>query len=611
MSQRDDEVVDVLIRLSQGDMSARVARTYTQDVDDAIAYCINMLASEFGRMTDERERNVRHLEDGVTALSKSFAALAGGDYSARVARNGTGDPVDVLARLFNDTAAQIQEAVLAIDEQRAVLEAMLEALPDPVLLLDAGGKVLRANGAAVALFGQREALMGMPLWELAAEDERPFIVSLADRVARGPVRNRDTGFRIAGGQATLPVSASGYGGAEGRIGGVVVVIHDDRDLRAARAQLQMTDRLAAMGTIAAGVAHEINNPLAFVISNLDFVMEALGDDETALHDEDGQEIRDALAAAHRGSDRVRQIVQDLQTFSVADRDTIEPLDVNQLVQTAVSILNNQTRHHATVVLDLGSVPLVEANETKLGQVFINLIHNAAQSIPSGHASDNTIRIATTVGGASSVVVTVQDTGKGIEPRHMSRIFDAFYTTKPAGAGTGLGLAICQQVVSKLGGHIAVESTVGMGTTFTVTLPAARPSAMISEAPPVEAAQVARRRILVIDDEIEVGQSVRRILRRQHDVDAVQRAHAALELLQASRYDVILCDMMMPEMDGISFYRQLESARPELAGRVVFMSGGAFSPEARAFLATHRGPTVQKPFQARTLRTLIETVVNDG
>jgi PAS domain S-box-containing protein len=611
VTERSEKLIDVLVRLSQGDLSARIERTYDLDVDDAVAYCINMLAAEFERLLSEREQNVWYLSVAVNLLSTSFMALAEGNYDVRVPRNNTGDPVDELARMFNETVVKVQAAVLAIEEQRNALEATLEAMLDPMLLLNPSGIIRRGNGAAATLFEvDADELVGTPLSALTTPDELPFVSSLPDLVARSPIRDRETEFQIANGRAALPVSASAYRDSEQRVKGIVVVIRDDRDLRDARAQLQMTDRLTAIGTIAAGVAHEINNPLAFVISNLEFLMEELDGKAITVSEEDGAEIRAALAAAHRGSERVRQIVQDLRTFSRADRDSFRPVDVNQLIKTALAMLDNEIRHHAQVVLEVGDIPQVEANEAKLGQVFLNLIHNAAQAIPPGRASENTIRITSACDPTGRVVVTVQDSGQGIERRNLGRIFDAFFTTKPVGVGTGLGLSICHQVVSKLGGTIAVDSMVGKGTTFTVSLPPSQRPAASAEAA-AEVPSTTRRRILVIDDEIEVGQAVRRILRRLHDVDAVQRADVALKLLATTPYDVILCDVMMPEMTGMEFYERLQVEMPTLVDKVIFISGGAFSTEAREFLLSQAGSTVEKPFEARALRGLIDKVVGDG
>ncbi len=612
MSDENQRIVDVLIRLAQGDLGARVERTFDRGTDDAMAYCINVLATEFERLVNEREQNVRYLEDAVSVLSDSFVALAAGDYEVRVPRTRAGDPVDELARLFNETAIEVQRAVVALEEQRSVLEATLEAMLDPVLLLDPSGEILRANGAAASLFGRgADALMGESLGALVADDEQAFVGTLATQVAQRALRDRETAFRVATGRAALPMSASGHRDAEGRVKGIVVLVRDDRDLRAARAQLQMTDRLAAMGTIAAGVAHEINNPLAFVLSNLEFLLEELSPDALARLDLDATEVREALTAAHRGSERVRLIVQDLRSFSRTDGDSFRPVDVNQLITSAVAMLDNEVRHHARVVLALGDVPRVEANEAKLGQVFLNLVHNAAQAIPPGHASENTITVRSGTDARGHVVVSVQDTGQGIELRHRERIFDAFFTTKPVGVGTGLGLSICHQVVSKLGGQITVESVVGAGTTFRVSLPPSQRPDTEPDASAPEAGDAPRRRVLVIDDEVEVGQSVRRILRRRHDVDVVQRADVALRLLDTTPFDVILCDVMMPEMTGMEFYERLGALHPELLGSVVFMSGGAFSPEAREFLKAQRGPTLEKPFETRALRKLIDEVTGDA
>jgi PAS domain S-box-containing protein len=611
VTDANQKIVDVLIRLSQGDLSARMERTRDRDVNDAIAYSINVLASEFEKLLAEREQNVWYLSVAVNLLSTSFMALAEGNYDVRVPRTNTDDPVDALARMFNETVVKVQKAVLAIEEQRNALEATIEAMLDPVLLLTPNGTIRRGNAAAATLFDvDADALVGTAFSKLTTPEDLPFATGLDERVAREPIRDRETEFEIANGRATLPVSASAYHDSEGHMKGIVVLIRDDRDLRDARAQLQMSDRLTAMGTIAAGVAHEINNPLAFVISNLEFLIEELDETATTVFEDGGKEVRAALAAAHRGSERVRQIVQDLRTFSRADRESFRPVDVNQLIKTAVAMLDNEIRHHASVVLELGEIPDVEANEAKLGQVFLNLIHNAAQAIPPGRASENTIHVTSARDSTGRVVVTIQDSGQGIERRHVDRIFDAFFTTKPAGVGTGLGLAICHQVVAKLGGSISVDSTVGEGATFTVSLPPSqRPSASLEAK--VEATSTTRRRILVIDDEIEVGQAVRRILRRRHDVDVVQRADVALEILATAPYDVILCDVMMPEMTGMEFYDRLRAEMPALVDKVLFISGGAFSPEAREFLLTHAGTIVEKPFETRALRSLIDKVVGDG
>jgi len=551
----------------------------------------------------------------VRELSESFLALAGGNYEVRAKRSGNGDAIDVLSFLFNNTAEEIGDAVAELERRRSVLEAILESMIDGVLLLNAQGFIKRCNAAISRLLGYPgELLIGRAIGELLDPREADFAARLATEVQREPFRDRSTEFRPASGQTfAMAVSGSTYRDAKGVFSGIVLVIRDDRQLRQAQAQLQMTDRMAAVGTVAAGVAHEINNPLAYVMSNLDYVVEELVEsaEDGELDSERREEIMRALKAAQRGADRVRQIVGDLKTFSRVDRDTVRRLDLHKLVDSSVAMLKNELRHHAHLVKEYGEIPAVEANEARLGQVFLNLIQNAAQAIPEGHADRNQIRLITTTLASGEACVEIRDSGCGIPPENLHRIFDAFFTTKPIGVGTGLGLSICHQIVTSLGGRIEVESQVGVGSVFRVVLPAARRDRE-DGASPVPRAPVASRRfrILVLDDEVEVGEAVRRILGKEHEVDLATRGSVALELIAQRSYDLVLCDLLMPEMTGMEFYERVAEQRPELLGRIVVMTGGAFSPGARSFLDRIANVRIEKPFDNRMLRELVATVATE-
>jgi CheY-like chemotaxis protein len=258
------------------------------------------------------------------------------------------------------------------------------------------------------------------------------------------------------------------------------------------------------------------------------------------------------------------------------------------------------------VRQFGDVPRVYANEARLGQVLLNVIVNAAQAIPEGKASENTITIATRR-LAEMVAVEVTDTGGGIAPDILPRIFDVFFTTKAIGVGTGLGLAICHRILTAMNGRIEAESQLGCGTTIRVVLPRARtgrtlgvpilPSPLDEPPPP--------RSVLAIEDEPAVGRTIQRLL-IPHRVTVVTRAREALARIGAGeRFDVILCDVMMPEMTGIDFHAQLRETRPDLADGVIFLSGGAFTPRAREFFARVPNPRVDKPIDAAKLRSLVE------
>jgi CheY-like chemotaxis protein len=270
---------------------------------------------------------------------------------------------------------------------------------------------------------------------------------------------------------------------------------------------------------------------------------------------------------------------------------------------------NEIRHRARVNKNYGQVPSVLANESRLGQVFLNLIVNAAQAIPEGRADANEIRLSTRTHGPAGefVLVEVADTGSGIPPAIRHKLFDPFFTTKPAGVGTGLGLAICHRIVTGLGGDISVTSEVGKGTTFRILLPIA---AVREEAPNPPAAAIVtgqrRGRILVVDDEKVVATAVRRVLGDDHDVKVLTSAQEALRRISGGeRFDVILCDLMMPVMTGVELHSELARTAPDQAACMVFLTGGAFTPRARAFLDEVPNPRLDKPFELSTLRALVQ------
>jgi two-component system cell cycle sensor histidine kinase/response regulator CckA len=320
-----------------------------------------------------------------------------------------------------------------------------------------------------------------------------------------------------------------------------------------------------------------------------------------------------IEVSREGAERVRHTVRDLKTFSRSDDDRRSLVDVRRVLDASINIAWNEIRHRAQLVRDYGDVPPVQANESRLGQVFLNLVVNAAQSLPVGKVVTNEIRIRTRADDRGRVVVDVTDTGPGIAKENLDRLFDPFFTTKPVGVGTGLGLWICQGIVNTLGGEITVASELGRGTTFSIALPAAPVAAEPKSAPASDSSPAARRgRLLIIDDETPLAQILATALYAEHDPVVTSSGREALALLaRDDRFDTILCDLMMPDMTGMDVYEHLHAERPALAKKLVFVTGGAFSPRAREFLDTVENETVEKPFDMARLRQLLRARIKSA
>jgi signal transduction histidine kinase len=373
-------------------------------------------------------------------------------------------------------------------------------------------------------------------------------------------------------------------------------------------QLLISDRMVSMGTLAAGVAHEINNPLAAVMANLDMAAQEISERSKKVGiAAEFAEVQAELHDAREAAERIRNLVRDLRIFSRSDEGKVGIVDLQRLMESTLRMAWHEIRHRARLVKNYAKTPAVEASDSRLGQVFLNLVINAAQAIPEGHVDSNEIRISTSTNGTGQVVVDISDTGAGMPPEVLRRLFTPFFTTKPAGLGTGLGLSICRRIVSELGGTIDVQSELGHGSTFRVSLPAARPRVGEDEGPlaPRETGSKRRGRILVVDDEPMISKVVQRALSPDHDVTTISNAEEVLRRIVAGeRFDVILCDLLMPQMTGMDLHAELLRVEGDQAGRMVFLTGGAFTPRARAFLDEVPNHRIEKPFAAPHLRALI-------
>jgi signal transduction histidine kinase len=377
-------------------------------------------------------------------------------------------------------------------------------------------------------------------------------------------------------------------------------------------RLEEAERFAALGRLAATVGHEVNNPLAYLMINVDLVETDLdgmadgpGEGPVLAERDHLRRLTDLLGECRVGLERIRDVVRNLQSLSRPPQPTRGPLSTNDVLDQAIAMSRYKVEHRATVVRDFGELPAVVGDPSALGQVFLNLLLNAADALPEGHARENQITIRSWTDG-SEVLVEISDTGAGIPRDALPHLFEPFFTTKAMGHGTGLGLSISQRIVLDHRGRIEAFNNPERGATFRVALPTA-PTGAPRRAPerlPAAPAS-ARGRVLVIDDEPITGRTIEAALAGEHDVVPVSLAHEALARLAAGeRFDVVLCDLQMPEMTGREFYEQILSDWPHAARNVVFMTGGAISPEIRDFMHRISGQVFFKPFRIDELREMV-------
>ena len=505
-----------------------------------------------------------------------------------------------------------RQAERAVRRSEAAFRTLIEAAPDGIAVYREG-RLVFVNPAFVSELGydSSEELLGRQAEELVHPDHREQFQEHTRRMLDSwkPVPPREKQLlrrddRVLWVEiATLPIDFDGEPS-------ILLFARDLTERKEMAARLAQADRMASVGTLAAGVAHEINNPLAYVLGSMDLCRRQL--DRLGHLADRGPEtgaaleaMRDCVDNAREGAERVRVIVRDLMTFSRAESDALVAVDVEAALDSSVNLVWNEIRHRARLVKSYSGVPPVLADEARLGQVFVNLLVNAAQAIPEGDSQNSEILISTSVEG-DRVVIDVEDTGAGIPPDELVRVFEPFYTTKPMGAGTGLGLSICHGIVSALGGEITAESQPGRGSRFRVSLPVAPEEAHVEpveERGPVPASKGAR--ILVIDDEPLLGQTLRLAFQGHHQVVVVTSGREALLRMAEDRaFDLVLCDLMMPDISGIAVYEEVFERDPELASRFAFMTGGAFTDRARDFLERYEGPHLDKPFDISQVEALL-------
>jgi signal transduction histidine kinase len=464
------------------------------------------------------------------------------------------------------------------------LQLIVTRNADAIVVVDDDQNVRYSNIAAEELLGPNIA--GRKL-ELPLTPQTPTEIEIAD--ALGDLRVCELRVDRIAWEGSLAHLAS---------------IRDVTDVRRSRElerQLMRSSRLAAIGQLASGVSHEINNPISYVAANLDAVRRTTAQVReriAASHPElleSVDEARILLDECAHGVDRIAAITAELRAFSRIEKDTFESLDINDAVRAATRLTGDEIRARARLKAVLGKLPEISGDRAKLTEAMISLLVNAAASIEPGAPMANWVRVET-FERAETIVIKVIDSGRGVPRRDIERIFEPYFTTDDDPRNTGLGLSITAETVQRHGGTIEVRSELGEGTEIEIVLPTAGR---------------VKLRLLIIDDDPVVRGSMRRILRMHHHVTIAGGGKQALEILsEDAEFDVILCDLAMPDLDGTDVYRQVARRHPAVAGRFIFLTSGISSPSTQRFIDNHGVPALQKPVAIKRLLDAVRRVARE-
>jgi two-component system NtrC family sensor kinase len=520
----------------------------------------------------------------------------------------------------NDRPARLVGSVHDIDERKQAEAALrereerLQILTGdaPVLLwmVDAQDRLIFANRQYLSFFGRKVRELPADDWDWTAdvhpddvaEVKRRYFDAFARQASFDSeyrARRHDGEYRWV--RDTQVARFQPDGSFAGFVGALVDITDRKRaeeELARQREALYQSEKLTALGSLLAGVAHELNNPLSVVVGQATMLADAASDPKTA---DRAQKIR-------RAADRCARIVRTFLSLARRKTPELTAVQLNTVVEMAVELLAYQLRTgDVELSLDLAAdLPPLLADADQLNQVVTNLVHNALQAL-SEAAGPRRLTIATGQGGNGALRLTVADNGPGVPIDLRTRIFEPFFTTKSPGAGTGIGLSLCLGIVASHGGAIRVEETPGGGATFVVELPLRGAVAVPAAAAAARETRPLgpRRRILVVDDEPEIAETLAEMLRDAgHSVETAENGRQALDRLAAGAYDLVMSDLRMPVMDGPALYSALRIHHPGLLGRIAFVTGDMLSAQMKEFLAMTGVPSIEKPFTTEAVRALL-------
>jgi PAS domain S-box-containing protein len=487
-------------------------------------------------------------------------------------------------------------------EQARWLTAGLRDTQDGILVLDRERKIAFVNPAWLRMREMEgRDVLGQPASEVASMENVPpsLIRDIEQKLrARRPWRGTVSSKQRDGVMRVFELSISPVFDDKGEIDYYVELARDVTERREAEQAIQQSERLASLGLLAAGMAHEINNPMTYVLGNLEHLQELTQEGTLKVDAAAELDLQLCLDDSLHGARRVVEIVGDLQALSRQKQDTTSgQASALQTLETCVRMAQSQIRHCAEVVRDFPTDDVwLSINPQKLSQVLLNLILNAVQAMSPAHATSNKLTLTVRTLAGAKGEITVRDTGSGMPVEIAQRIFDPFFTTKGTGGGTGLGLSISHSIVAAAHGEITVESEPGKGTAFRVVLPL---SSLAENEPAPQSASLRGLSVLVVDDEPGVLTAIRRMLASCRTATATS-VKQALEMIEHDHYDLVLSDVMMAESSGVELVNALRVRAPELARRVCLMSAGVIGGELVQQVKSIGVPLLHKPMTSSEL-----------
>lgn len=498
-----------------------------------------------------------------------------------------------------------------IRQREKWLSTSLQAVGDAVIAVNKTGEITFMNAAAESITGYvQKDVEGKKLIDvmpLINEKTRELVQTPVIRILKEKkILNLPANTSLITQQSERPIEKSTaiIDDAGDLSGAVIVFRSEEGDRERLSHQVAMADRLTSLGTLVSGVAHEINNPLGVIVANATFVTDEL--EKNGITSEASlKEMVESMKDIQLASERIRKIVSDLKFFSQPQTEVLKPVDIHELLEWALRLTNNQVRHCGHLKKNFNSKSTVSCSELRLGQVFVNIIVNATQSMDANEFENNQLEVST-FDLNDYVVIDIKDTGCGMSPQVIKRIFDPFFTTKPAGVGTGLGLSISRGIVNSMEGSIEVSSVVGKGSAFRIQLPRSVDQHIGSESEKSTHLKVRRSKVLVVDDEPLLLKLIYRTLSDEHDVVVKESSLEALHFIRTNpNFDIILCDLMMPEMNGMELFDKVTDYFPEMSRRFAFMTGGAFTDAANRFITNLENKKLDKPFTPASLKIFVK------